>query len=279
MNCIFCKEISDSSKSVEHIIPESLGNKTHILNAGIVCDQCNQYFALKIEKKLLEKKYFTEVRHRNLIESKKRKIPKSKGIMGGEVDILKKRDGKTEIVIEDSKIFEGVQNGRIKHMIIQIIEEPEKNDKTMSRFLAKIAIETLAQRFYPHTGWNELINEKRELDPIRNYARYGNEIEFWEYHQRRIYDETDRFYNPKISDVPYEVLHEQNLIYLKEGELFLVLVLFGIEYAINLSNPKIGGYIEWLKNNDNQCPIIEKNERQIIKGSTTHNNSNRCTSH
>jgi len=31
MRCIFCQEYSTNSKSVEHIIPESLGNKSHIL--------------------------------------------------------------------------------------------------------------------------------------------------------------------------------------------------------------------------------------------------------
>jgi len=265
MNCIFCKEISDNSKSVEHIIPESLGNKTHILSKGIVCDKCNQYFALKVEKKLLEKKYFTEVRHRNLIESKKRRIPKSKGIIGGEVDILKTRDGKTEVVVEDSKIFNGILNGNIKHMIIPIIEEPEPKDKILSRFLAKVAIESLAQRFFPHEGWNEMLVGKEELNPLRNYARYGNQNEYWEYNQRRVYNETDRFYNPKVTDVPYEILHEQDLVYLQEEQLYFVLILFGIEYAINLTNPEINGYLDWLSQNDNRSPIIGENERETVR--------------
>lgn len=54
MNCIFCKEESSNSRSIEHIIPESLGNKDHVLPPGIVCDKCNNYFARKIEKKILE---------------------------------------------------------------------------------------------------------------------------------------------------------------------------------------------------------------------------------
>ena len=53
MICLFCKENSTNSISVEHIIPESLGNKEHILPKGIVCDKCNQYFAIKLEKPLL----------------------------------------------------------------------------------------------------------------------------------------------------------------------------------------------------------------------------------
>ena len=55
MQCIFCHKDTSLSKSVEHIIPESLGNKHHYLPQGYVCDQCNNYFSIKIEKELGEK--------------------------------------------------------------------------------------------------------------------------------------------------------------------------------------------------------------------------------
>jgi hypothetical protein len=71
MKCIFCRETSDDSKSVEHIISESLGNKEHILWEGLVCDSCNNYFTSKTEKRLLEQPYFINLRHRNVIRSKK----------------------------------------------------------------------------------------------------------------------------------------------------------------------------------------------------------------
>lgn len=58
MNCIFCKGDSGGSRSVEHVIPESLGNTEHILNTGIVYDQCNNYFASKVEGPLLSDPYF-----------------------------------------------------------------------------------------------------------------------------------------------------------------------------------------------------------------------------
>ena len=81
MKCIFCKQSSESSKSVEHIIPESLGNTEHFLAKGIVCDKCNNYFATKIEQPLLQLPYFISVRHRNDIESKKGRIPIDKGTL------------------------------------------------------------------------------------------------------------------------------------------------------------------------------------------------------
>ena len=266
MRCIFCKINSINSKSVEHIIPESLGNKTHFLEKGIVCDNCNQYFANKIEKKLHEKPYFKDVRHRNFVESKKGKIPRSKGIIGGPVEIIKTKDWKTMIVVEDHKIISGIKSGAIKHMIIPKFDEPDMNDITVSRFLAKVAIETLALRFYPLEGWNEEIVNKIELEPLRYYARYGNIPKMWDYHQRRIYNESDRFINPNFDKEPYQVLHEQNLVYLQEEQLYLVLILFGIEYVMNLTNPEISGYVEWLNINNYRSPIISENERVTIHG-------------
>jgi hypothetical protein len=68
MRCIFCKQDSKDSKTIEHIIPESLGNKDHILLSGVVCDKCNNYFGLKVEKPLLETDYFKQARFRNSID-------------------------------------------------------------------------------------------------------------------------------------------------------------------------------------------------------------------
>ncbi|QMW05424.1 HNH endonuclease [Spirosoma foliorum] len=82
MRCIFCKQDSSGSRSVEHIVPESLGNKSHVLPTGVVCDRCNQYFALKIEKVLLEQEFFKNLRHRNAIESKRGRISPSEKVLG-----------------------------------------------------------------------------------------------------------------------------------------------------------------------------------------------------
>ena len=83
MECIFCHKDSSSSKSIEHIIPESLGNEHHILPAGYVCDECNHYFAIKIEKELLTQPYFVSMRFRNEILTKKGKLVKEKVIFPG----------------------------------------------------------------------------------------------------------------------------------------------------------------------------------------------------
>lgn len=45
MACIFCGPAGTKFSSVEHIVPESLGNKSYILPKGVVCDECNNKFS------------------------------------------------------------------------------------------------------------------------------------------------------------------------------------------------------------------------------------------
>lgn len=80
MECIFCHKDSSTSKSIEHIIPESLGNTDYLLPNGYVCDECNHYFAIKVEKKLLSQPYFVSMRSRNGILTKKGKFVREKMI-------------------------------------------------------------------------------------------------------------------------------------------------------------------------------------------------------
>jgi len=45
VRCILCKNNSNGSRSVEHIISESLGNRPHGLAPGVVSDRCNNHFS------------------------------------------------------------------------------------------------------------------------------------------------------------------------------------------------------------------------------------------
>ena len=71
--CIFCGNDSSNSKSVEHIVPESFGNKCIILKKGIVCDKCNNYFARKVEQPFLESEPIRILRQELQLENKRRK--------------------------------------------------------------------------------------------------------------------------------------------------------------------------------------------------------------
>ena len=87
MRCLFCKQNSSDSKSVEHIIPESLGNTASILPKGIVCDKCNNYFSRKIEQPFLESIDIKTLRFRQAIPNKRGRVPSVNGILNGKIPI------------------------------------------------------------------------------------------------------------------------------------------------------------------------------------------------
>ena len=266
MNCIFCKQISDDSKSIEHILPESLGNKQHILNKGIVCDTCNNYFATKIEKVVLEKPYFKNVRYRNFITTKKDRLVPDKTLFpyktGGWVDMWLDEKG---FIFDpkDSHIIDQIKDGTFNKIIIPIIDHPEEKDYEVSRLLAKVALEFLTYRIVHDEEWIQEIINNTQLDPIRNHARYGTGG-YWEYHQRRIYSEDDRFVDPINHPEPYEILHEFDILYTDDMVMYFVMVIMGIEYAINLAGSETDYYKKWLTDNNNISPI-KRNTERIIK--------------
>jgi hypothetical protein len=103
MRCIFCKELSDTSTSVEHVVPESLGNKTHVLPPGVVCDLCNNYFAGKVEQLVLGSEYFKALRFADSIPTKKAKYPGIDGIVypDAPVQLSRDRSGLPHLTLSD----------------------------------------------------------------------------------------------------------------------------------------------------------------------------------
>lgn len=75
--CIFCKSTNNLFFSVEHIFPESLGNKEKILPKGVVCDTCNNETLSRLDQALVEFEPIQFLRTINGIESKRGKVPTS----------------------------------------------------------------------------------------------------------------------------------------------------------------------------------------------------------
>jgi len=276
MRCIFCKKDSSSSKSKEHIVPESLGNKSHTLPKGVVCDKCNNYFANKIEKKVLELTYFKSLRGRNVIENKKGKIPRIPGFIAipniGELEINLNENRVNEVNIEDKELFERMRKGEFKQFYIPHIEQPPLDDINISKFLGKISLEALAQRVMNVENWQNDFIDNESLDPLRNFVRYGKDYSFWPYHTRKIYDE-DNSIDSNINDLssPSQIMHEYDFLIpnkpIIDGEIhriedmFFVCAIMGVEYTINLTEKGLEVYFEWLKKNNNRSILMmEKNE-------------------
>lgn len=265
MNCIFCKENSTDSINLEHIIPESLGNKNYILERGIVCDKCNNYFATKIEKILLDIDYYVSLRARNYIKNKRGKIPTERIIFHGSDCISEiKRPKNTDIlyiVSNDLNYFEKIINGKNKNMSFSVELMPPFENYYVSRFLAKVAVEVLALRLKVHPqGLDYLINEI-QFDVIREYARYGKRYENWPYYVRKIYEEDTLFESIDHPKVILDRLFEFTIFSTDNCECYLVLIFKGIEYTINIGCPEITSYLNWLIDNNNVSPLYLNNHR------------------
>lgn len=257
MRCIFCKQTSDDSRSVEHIIPESLGNKSTILPKGAVCDSCNNYFASKVEKPVLESKEFTQLRFNQLVKNKKGRVPKSKILFGSHV-VTATRNGKLDFSFdsEDFRKIEQYLETSDKGEIRIPINGVPANDHHVSRFLAKMALEALAFRWLKVEAWNDYIVDHAQLDPIRKFARYPQRAEVWKYSKRRIYNEDSP--QKEIDGISYQILNEWDILVtgdIDNSEFYFVLAVFGMEYAINLGGNSMDGYEAWLNKHDQVSPL------------------------
>jgi hypothetical protein len=259
MNCIFCKADSTGSCSVEHIIPESLGNTDHVLPPGVVCDRCNTYFSIKVEKPLLETPYFRDMCYRGRIRNKQGNPPRVQGIhLQGlaPVYLIPDMDGNGGSICasrekDETRLVETIRELTKFTIVIPVPTEPDQ--QLLSRFLAKIAIESLALKFSDMAGGIREVEERSELNPLREYARKGAPGSSWPYHSRPLYPSDFLFVESEST--PYEVLHEWTFLYTKGGELYFVLALFGIEYTINMGSPNIDGYKQWLTEKSDNSPL------------------------
>ena len=279
MQCIFCHKDSSTSKSIEHIIPESLGNKEHFLPKGYVCDECNHYFAIKIENELLSQPYFVSMRFRNEILTKKGKLVRQKMVFPGAMRstdvVMQTTENGIIATFDDDELYEAIKAGKTKTMIGPYIPEPEYPNVIMSRFLAKCAYEyflyNMGKEKYDLCVQELLCKESDILKSLREYARFGKG-EYWQYNQRRIYSEGDIVFNQN-EYLNYEILHEMKFFTREhkrfpngyvEAEVYFVMAIAGIEYAICLSDPDISEYQKWIEEHHGLSPLNDDSERLLF---------------
>lgn len=273
MKCIFCKCDSSDSKSAEHIIPESLGNKCQVLSRGIVCDSCNNYFAHKIEKPVLEMPYFKSLRARAMIESKKGKVPPFTGVTQNgdiiEVSFPQEGHGTIQVICNNLTAFKTLQSDR--RLYLPMIYEPPIDNQLLSKFICKIAIEAFAQRLSEVENWQPDFVENESLDGIRYFVRYGRHHSSWPYLVRRIDGESQIEYD-KAQNIMMEKMSEYDFLIpdvptIEGGDrsvknLYFIMAIMGVEYSVNLTNGGIERYINWLKDNQNKS-ILQMHKSQF----------------
>lgn len=137
--CIICDEINDS-KSVEHIIPESFGNKRYVMDKGTICNSCNSRFS-RFESKALSNTVFAMERARFGVVTKKGKTSKGKL---GDLTITGDDNFREQIVN-----IEGLNKNNSKDFDPETreftlkIDSFDKSEVATSKFLLMLGIESL----------------------------------------------------------------------------------------------------------------------------------------
>ncbi|NVM66887.1 hypothetical protein FHW88_005205 [Mucilaginibacter sp. SG538B] len=258
MVCIFCKQNSENAIGVEHIIPESLGNKEHILPKGVECDRCNNYFATKIERPMLELPYFISARNRMAVENKKRRVPVDWGMLlsprGSKIHLRHENYKNPSIDLLDEQTYQWLIQQKTFSMIVPANSMPPDDNSQISKFLGKVAPVTLAKiGLEIEEGLTE-VTYNSGLPPLRDYVRYGKGTKFWPHHMRQLYIEDKYFSAENISNT-FQVLHEYQLFQTTQNAWHLVLVIFGIEFCLNLGEPTTADYRMWLEMNNQDSPL------------------------
>jgi hypothetical protein len=264
MRCIFCKGQSDNATSIEHVIPHSLGNTQYVLPRGLVCDRCNNYIARKIEQPLLAHESFRNLRAWYRIPNKRGRHPSLYGVipgvgvgvnfrLGDEGPELQLERGSDAATVKE--LFRNESDDVLTPIIFSRDMDPPQRE--MSRLLAKIALEVVALRMSPDPNYVERLIDDAHWDRIRRWVRFGDTFDKWPFHMRTIYPEETLMPHP-TKDEWVQAGYIIDLLLTRRREHFLVLILYGYEFAFNIGGPSIKGYEEWLQENNGISPLIER---------------------
>ncbi|MDY6873170.1 MAG: HNH endonuclease [Chloroflexota bacterium] len=177
--CLFCGN-EGPYNTIEHIVPESLGNDEDYLTK-MVCDNCQNYLGREVEKLALEKTPIAIWRVLLGLKNKKGSLPsidlitQEKGRLPASHELTDRigftahKDWSTSVDIFDP-------------LIIQSIKNKEKNSfnliltpwhlSIMGRFLGKMGLEYIAMNNFD-------LAQSASFDEMRNFVRDGFVNKIW----------------------------------------------------------------------------------------------------
>lgn len=166
IGCLFCRRTDRPFSSVEHILPESMGNKEWILPPGVVCDTCNNGALAAAEKDLCEFFPIKAVRTMTATQNKKGRYPELRFGAG-----TMQHDGETLSIVvndedDDETLKEVGRNGSVVHLRTNIRSDrpiSQKATRRVSASLLKAALE-LAVNDCPELAYSP------SLDYVRRQA-------------------------------------------------------------------------------------------------------------
>jgi hypothetical protein len=248
LRCLFCLQDSSTSVSVEHIVPESLGNTTIVLPRGLVCDRCSNYFARKVEGPFLNSPAILALRHREGVTNKRGHIPGMDVVLNNGMFGRLERNPRSQIpfLLEvDASNANWLTMHPKSWPTSAYFPSPDKPTPTrdVARFVAKAGLEHLVHRNLGFPAGLESIFGAPELELCRKFARYAEGPKNWSVRVERIYD-SDHLFEDNLPDS--QRVWEMDLLIPDDRESALfAMSIFGLEFAVNLIGPDLSPYDRW----------------------------------
>lgn len=252
MKCIFCDN-ENKATSVEHIIPESFGNKKYLMPKDSVCDKCNAKFS-KFEGKALSNSIFVFERARLGIKSKKGKNVKGKV---ENLEVEGDKEFKKQIITVVGLDSNSTQNYDKENGTLEmIVSSFDKSEEAGAKLILKIGIEGL------YASQSNIFNSLN-LNDAKDYLLGNNTIDW----PIIISDyEPYKFKSIPKMNFKYELgIKQMKLEYLQlNQDVFLVRFTFGgVTMLLNILNRDTDWIIDF-KTNDPLSQIYPKHYRKQV---------------
>lgn len=257
VRCIYCLSGSDSSRSIEHVIPESLGNTKLVLPPGVVCDGCNNYLSRKVEGPFLNSAQIRKLRFDQAVPSKRGRVPRMEAAVagGGPAVLARSAGGPIVVTFERAADVLCFTDGSRGALLGE--EFCTLDSRIWSRFVGKVALGCLAAMSLEHRNEYEWIVDVREFDDLRRHIRRGG-LSDWDVHVRRIYH-ADTAWAEGTGTA--QRVWEATLSETRNGLPLFTSAFFGLECTVCLTQPDLSTFRRELITTGGESPLFAGRHR------------------
>jgi hypothetical protein len=252
--CVWCRNSALEGATFlgeSHIVPQCVGNKSQILHAGIVCDECNDSFSHEVEHELIHDPIFS-----NIVACLQIRDPKLSFIYerlpGGGIDRTARFNVEIQPSILTVDIEYEIKGQPSKQKEVRHFRESKtykyRDFSFLSRAVYKIAFETLCWEVFVRGEHREIDVFSSAYDYVRDWSRNGK---------------PHGYVRPFLrSQSPQQIDHFFSVVLYESGTV--VLNLIGDVFVVGLfgSNDKIGDSLKtWVKSRKPQTTFWYVGER------------------
>jgi hypothetical protein len=233
-----------------------------VLRPGVVCDRCNNYFASKVEQPFLDSAEMRLLRLSQGIVSKKGRIPRVFAAAGEiPVELISTGWGEPTVIAFDR----AEDIGRLVNT--QTIVGPQIGTPTgaTSRFIAKVAIGSLAAQVQNEPAKLDEFVDFEPLDSLRNHARYGSPrswsvLSHHAYAAGQLWDDG----NGGLEQRKWE----STTFVVDDGSAHFAVAFFGREFVIPLEQSDLRAFRRWILMHPGESPLLSgpfSHERSLMR--------------